>query len=120
MKNYFSLDEIVIRKGDFFQFHGNLNQGFFTSDLKHFISDFLHDLGSGIVILIHSMTETHQKFLSILNILNKLRDIFFIPNFFKHSKHSFIGPPMFGSIQRGSASSHSSVHIHSRRSQMSK
>jgi hypothetical protein len=27
---------------------------------------------------------------------------------------------MFGSIQRGSASSHSSVHINSRRSQMSK
>lgn len=92
------LDKILITQSNPFQFHSNLYKFLLTGDLENILCNTLDNFSSGIIAFIDTMTEPIQQFLPILNILNKLRNIFLLANLLEHPKHSLIGPTMFGSI----------------------
>ena len=56
-------------------------------------------LSSGVVVLVDTMTEAHQELLSILDVLNELRNVGFITDGLQHSNDSFIGTTMLGTIK---------------------
>ena len=54
--------EVVVFQGNLFQSHGQLEQRviFQPHFSQHFLASFLHQLGAGVVVLVHTVTETHQ------------------------------------------------------------
>jgi hypothetical protein len=67
-----------------FQLHGNFDQLLFACHLKHLICNFLDNLSSGIIALIYPMTKSIEQLLSILYILDKLRNVLFLMYLLKH------------------------------------
>lgn len=54
----FPFDKVLITQCNLLKFHSNLDEFFFASDLENLISNFLHYLGSRIIALINSMSES--------------------------------------------------------------
>ena len=95
----FSVNEVRITQSNLLQFHCNFNQFLSSSDFEYFISDLLNDLCSWIIRFINSVSESVQKFLSVLNVFDELWNILLFANLLKHSQDSFVGTSVFWAVK---------------------
>mgnify|MGYP006109207221 FL=1 len=68
-----SLDEVLVGESDLLEGHGNINHRFTSNNGEDIISNLTDNSGSGIKVLVDSVTETLKHLLAVLNILNELR-----------------------------------------------
>lgn len=61
--------------------------------MGYLVSSFTDELGTGVVVLVDSVTESHQHLLPCLHVLDELWHIFDGSNLLQHFQHS-LHPPM--------------------------
>ena len=69
--------EVRILQSNSLQLYCHINQLLPPRDLKHLVCDFLYQGSPRIVVLIHSVSESHQQLLLSLHLFDKLRHVFF-------------------------------------------
>lgn len=114
-----SLDEVGIRKGDSFQLNSDLNQLLFSSNLEDLLSDLFDDLGTRVVVLVDSVTETVEESLLVLDIFDELRDVGLLADGLQHAQHCLVGASVLSAVKGSSGSSNGGVDVDSRGRQVS-
>src|SRR3990172_11104457 len=68
------LDEVIVLKGDAFQFQGDLQEGVRPRQLEHLVRRALDDAGARVIDLVHTVAEAHQPLFARPHALHELRD----------------------------------------------
>ena len=106
-----SLNEVLVTKSDSLQLDGDFNQRRLSDNRENFISGSLDDLGSGIVTLVDSVSESHKHLFAVLDVLNELRNVFFGADLLEHAEDGFVGSSVAGSVESSHCSGEAGVHI---------
>lgn len=112
-------DEVGVGKSDAFEFLGQVDEGLLANNLEDFLGDVLDDSSTGVVVLVYSVTESHQFSLFVLDIFNELGDIFDTSDRLEHSQNSFIGTSVERSVESTGGTSQRTVDVNSRGGEMS-
>lgn len=89
----------MVAESNLLKLHGNLNEFFLAGDLEDLVSDLLDNLGPRIVAFVDSMAEPIEKLLSVLDILDELRDVFFLTDRLEHPQHCLVGASVLGTVE---------------------
>jgi hypothetical protein len=68
--------------------------------LEDLFSYLFNQFGSGIIVLINSVSEPIEQSLLVLNVIDELGDVLFLSNRLQHPQHCLVGTAVFGSVQR--------------------
>ncbi len=93
-----AFDEVVVGQRRLFELLGDAQQGVIAAELgQDLVGLFLDDAGPRIVVLVDTMTETHQfdPGLAVLDLAYKLADVVAaVANALEHLQDSLIGAAM--------------------------
>ena len=97
----FAGDEIFVFQCNFFQSHGQFEQGivFQPEFLEDFFAGLLHQFGARIVVLVDAVAKTHQldAGVFVLDLLHEFANLGDAPHFldvFQHVQTGFVGSTM--------------------------
>src|SRR5260370_13769942 len=86
----FALHEVIVFEGNTFALQCDFEERVLAHELEHFIRDVFDDAGSGIVILVHAMAESHEFHFPGLDALNEVGIFLDEANVHDHMKYYFI------------------------------
>jgi hypothetical protein len=106
-----ALNEEIVGKSDTLEFHSNINLVFATDNAENIFCNLADNSSARIIVFIDSVSETHQNFLSVFDILNELRNRIDGADLIKHTEYGFVGTTVAGSVKSSDGSSKRSVNI---------
>ena len=106
-----SLNEVLVTQSNSFQLHGDLDHGFLAHNLEDSVGKCANNLGTGVVVFIHTMSEAHQHLLTVLDILDELGNVFYRANLVEHAQDSLVGTTVTGSVEGSHSTGEGSVNI---------
>lgn len=107
----FVVDEVFIGESDTLQLDGDVSQGLSADHLEHRFHDALDDAGPRVLVLVHSMSEPHQSFFLVFDLLDKIRYVFHVSDFLEHSENGFVGSPMRWALESDSRATQHALDV---------
>ena len=107
IREQLALDEVIIFQRNLLEFlrHAQQRIVFSAQLIKHFIADAAYNSRSWIIVLVDTVTETHEAegIVLVLGPGDKLLDAGFVANLIQHIQHGLVGTAMGGTPQGSDA-----------------
>src|SRR5437879_1457361 len=107
----FPLHEIIIFQGDALALQSDFEERVLAHEFKHFIRDVLDDPRARIVILVHTMAESHQLDFAGLHTLDELGNLLDRADLQEHVKDFFIGAAVERTVESGDRRGRGGIRI---------
>lgn len=94
-----------------FQLQGDVYERVPAGDLEHLVGHLLDELGTWIVILVHTVAKAHQANFLVQYSFDVGRDVLLVTDLAQHPEDGLVGAPVQRAVQRCGRGGHSAIGI---------